>query len=289
MVIFAFLHIRAFGYRTYRPEDRSKTKVYIGLVDSLNPIDTIREISYGVIYLYRFATGKPIPGNRLLDLEMALGKRRLPPTTAPPSYMLRTDSLAHFQRLRDEGALGTSQDPDELMMDNLRGVTTLGADAFGNKSSTRKVEPSSSIPFQNLPREGPVVSSSKQLSSHMHDSSASSAYTSYQYHPQTTAPQTSQPPRIATNPQRVQPSPAVIAGRDQGPQSAPITSSTSTREISWNLAHSHLSMPAEQSMQFGGYDFDGSRDPLPPRRGGHTPQGSQGPPGGQKYNYHVYD
>src|SRR4051812_33544341 len=141
MVVFSFLHVRAFGYRVYRPADRKRTKIFFALIDSLNPIDTFREIGYGLKYVYRLVTGQPVgPGNRLLDLEMALGKRRPIPGTGLPSYMIRTDSLAHFQQRRPGEAVGEAdgRDPDELMMENLRMPTGQPSSVAGKSDRVRR-------------------------------------------------------------------------------------------------------------------------------------------------------
>lgn len=88
MVVFAFLHLKAFNYRIYRPADRSKTQVRPSIIDSLNPVDVGREIVFTVKYFYRMASGKPLTdGNErdyLMDLEMALGKKRPPPGVVSP-------------------------------------------------------------------------------------------------------------------------------------------------------------------------------------------------------------
>ncbi|RUS21263.1 organic solute transporter Ostalpha-domain-containing protein [Endogone sp. FLAS-F59071] len=88
MVVFAFLHLKAFNYRIYRPADRSKTRVWPSIIDSLNPVDVGREIVFTVKYFYRMASGKPLTdGNErdyLMDLEMALGKKRPPPGVVSP-------------------------------------------------------------------------------------------------------------------------------------------------------------------------------------------------------------
>ncbi|RKP07456.1 organic solute transporter subunit alpha/Transmembrane protein, partial [Thamnocephalis sphaerospora] len=44
MVAFALLHVKAFDFRVYRPKERHKQTIWGGLVDSLNPMDLVREI-----------------------------------------------------------------------------------------------------------------------------------------------------------------------------------------------------------------------------------------------------
>ncbi|KAG0324999.1 hypothetical protein BGZ99_001154 [Dissophora globulifera] len=55
-----------------------KTHIWKGLLDSFNPLDTLRELSYGVMYMYRWARGIPVDkdSRRLLDLERAFGRQR---------------------------------------------------------------------------------------------------------------------------------------------------------------------------------------------------------------------
>ncbi|KAF9318221.1 hypothetical protein BG003_011615 [Podila horticola] len=55
-----------------------KTPVWKGLLDSFNPLDTLRELKYGFIYLYRWSRGIPVDkdSRRLLDLEVAFGRLR---------------------------------------------------------------------------------------------------------------------------------------------------------------------------------------------------------------------
>ncbi|KAG0269735.1 hypothetical protein DFQ27_002404 [Actinomortierella ambigua] len=57
------------------------TPVYKGLVDAFNPLDTIREIWYGIRYLYRWSRGLPVDRDhqRLMDLETAFGRLRPEP------------------------------------------------------------------------------------------------------------------------------------------------------------------------------------------------------------------
>jgi hypothetical protein len=53
MIGFAIMHTYAFPYREYRPNERVKTKKWWkGLVDALNPIDFIKEIWYGAVYMW---------------------------------------------------------------------------------------------------------------------------------------------------------------------------------------------------------------------------------------------
>ncbi|RKP10399.1 organic solute transporter Ostalpha-domain-containing protein, partial [Thamnocephalis sphaerospora] len=61
MIIFATLHVKAFDYRPYRPENRKRTKIWRGFVDSMNPMDSLREIWFGVQYFWCNIRGKPMP------------------------------------------------------------------------------------------------------------------------------------------------------------------------------------------------------------------------------------
>ncbi|KAF9919983.1 hypothetical protein BGZ65_011643, partial [Modicella reniformis] len=55
-----------------------KTPIWKGLVDSFNPVDTLRELWYGIRYLYRWSRGIPVDkdSRRLLDLERVFGRQR---------------------------------------------------------------------------------------------------------------------------------------------------------------------------------------------------------------------
>ncbi|KAF9097925.1 hypothetical protein BGX23_007631 [Mortierella sp. AD031] len=55
-----------------------KTPIWKGILDSFNPLDTIRELSYGCKYMYRWIRGVPVDkdSRRLLDLEVAFGRQR---------------------------------------------------------------------------------------------------------------------------------------------------------------------------------------------------------------------
>jgi len=93
MIIFALLHVKAFTYRVYRPPDRKKMHAKPAIIDSLNPIDFLREIWVGILYAYNWGTGRPLgPRNRTLDLELALGKTR---PTGPPVPGVPQDDRFH--------------------------------------------------------------------------------------------------------------------------------------------------------------------------------------------------
>ncbi|KAF9132204.1 hypothetical protein BGW39_000639 [Mortierella sp. 14UC] len=55
-----------------------KTPIWRGILDSFNPLDTIRELSYGCKYMYKWLRGIPVDkdSRRLLDLEVAFGRVR---------------------------------------------------------------------------------------------------------------------------------------------------------------------------------------------------------------------
>jgi hypothetical protein len=61
MVVFALLHVKAFDYRVYRPKERVKQTIWAGLVDSLNPMDLVREIVLGARYLWAIVTRSALP------------------------------------------------------------------------------------------------------------------------------------------------------------------------------------------------------------------------------------
>lgn len=63
-----------------------KTPLWKGLLDSFNPLDTIRELGYGFKYLYRWSRGIPVDkdSRRLLDLEVAFGRLRPEVPYIPP-------------------------------------------------------------------------------------------------------------------------------------------------------------------------------------------------------------
>ncbi|CAO3572618.1 unnamed protein product [Mortierella alpina] len=67
--------------------DRTQTTpLWKGLLDSFNPLDTLRELGYGCKYLYRWARGIPVDkdSRRLLDLERAFGRQRPEVPYVPP-------------------------------------------------------------------------------------------------------------------------------------------------------------------------------------------------------------
>ncbi|KAG0073687.1 hypothetical protein BGZ90_011381 [Linnemannia elongata] len=55
-----------------------KTPIWRGILDSFNPLDTIRELAYGCKYMYKWIRGVPVDkdSRRLLDLEVAFGRVR---------------------------------------------------------------------------------------------------------------------------------------------------------------------------------------------------------------------
>ncbi|KAF9544002.1 hypothetical protein EC957_000271 [Mortierella hygrophila] len=55
-----------------------KTPIWRGILDSFNPLDTIRELSYGCMYMYKWIRGIPVDkdSRRLLDLQVAFGRVR---------------------------------------------------------------------------------------------------------------------------------------------------------------------------------------------------------------------
>ncbi|KAI9232536.1 MAG: organic solute transporter Ostalpha-domain-containing protein [Podila humilis] len=63
-----------------------KTPLWKGLLDSFNPLDTLRELGYGFQYLYRWSRGIPVDkdSRRLLDLEVAFGRLRPEVPYIPP-------------------------------------------------------------------------------------------------------------------------------------------------------------------------------------------------------------
>ncbi|KAF9327440.1 hypothetical protein BG006_009258, partial [Podila minutissima] len=63
-----------------------KTPLWKGLLDSFNPLDTLRELKYGFKYLYRWSRGIPVDkdSRRLLDLKVAFGRLRPEVPYIPP-------------------------------------------------------------------------------------------------------------------------------------------------------------------------------------------------------------
>src|SRR5437763_1480644 len=96
MVVFAFLHLKAFDYRVYRPANHLKSGVWHAIIDSLNPADMGREIMFTTKYLYHMISRKPLMGSDrdyLMDLEMALGKKHPPQGVTSPFERDRRSQL----------------------------------------------------------------------------------------------------------------------------------------------------------------------------------------------------
>ncbi|KAF9999871.1 hypothetical protein BGZ79_006550, partial [Entomortierella chlamydospora] len=55
-----------------------KTPIWKGILDAFNPLDTLRELGYGIQYLYRWIRGIPVDkdSRRLMDLERVFGRQR---------------------------------------------------------------------------------------------------------------------------------------------------------------------------------------------------------------------
>ncbi|KAF9175205.1 hypothetical protein BGX20_007639 [Mortierella sp. AD010] len=57
---------------------KQKTPIWKGILDAFNPLDTLRELGYGIQYLYRWIRGIPVDkdSRRLMDLERVFGRQR---------------------------------------------------------------------------------------------------------------------------------------------------------------------------------------------------------------------
>jgi len=92
---------------------KQKTPIWKGLVDSFNPLDTIRELGYGVKYLYRWARGVPVDkdSRRLLDLEHVFGRQR-PEVPYDPSKEKKQKKKTKKKK-RGDASDDSDEDSDE--------------------------------------------------------------------------------------------------------------------------------------------------------------------------------
>ncbi|KAI1299827.1 hypothetical protein EDD11_006363 [Mortierella claussenii] len=92
-----------------------KTPIWKGLLDSFNPLDTIRELAYGVKYLYRWARGIPVDkdSRRLLDLERAFGRQRPEVPYIPPKDKDEKDKKKKKKKGEDDNSLDSGDDDSE--------------------------------------------------------------------------------------------------------------------------------------------------------------------------------
>ncbi|KAF9290982.1 hypothetical protein BGZ68_005569 [Mortierella alpina] len=107
--------------------DRSqKTPLWKGLLDSFNPLDTLRELGYGFKYLYRWARGIPVDkdSRRLLDLERAFGRQRPEVPYVPPK-----ESEKDKKKKKKKKKRGDDSEEDE---------STSGHEDDGSENESRK-------------------------------------------------------------------------------------------------------------------------------------------------------
>ncbi|KAF9941613.1 hypothetical protein BGZ67_004444 [Mortierella alpina] len=108
--------------------DRSqKTPLWKGLLDSFNPLDTLRELGYGFKYLYRWARGIPVDkdSRRLLDLERAFGRQRPEVPYVPPKESKKDKK----KRTTKKKKRGDDSEDDE---------STSGHEEDGSENESRK-------------------------------------------------------------------------------------------------------------------------------------------------------
>ncbi|KAG0197864.1 hypothetical protein BGX28_008640 [Mortierella sp. GBA30] len=95
-----------------------KTPLWKGLLDSFNPLDTLRELGYGIQYLYRWLRGIPVDkdSRRLMDLELAFGRQRPEVPYIPPkdSEMEKKKQKKKMKRGEDceDDSTGSNDDED---------------------------------------------------------------------------------------------------------------------------------------------------------------------------------
>ncbi|KAF9189156.1 hypothetical protein BGZ51_009822 [Haplosporangium sp. Z 767] len=93
-----------------------KTPIWKGLLDSFNPLDTIRELAYGLKYLYRWSRGIPVDkdSRRLLDLERAFGRQRPEVPYIPPKDEDKKKKKKKKKKTSQESSdESTDQDKDD--------------------------------------------------------------------------------------------------------------------------------------------------------------------------------
>ncbi|KAG0019943.1 hypothetical protein BGZ82_011744 [Podila clonocystis] len=90
-----------------------KTPLWKGLLDSFNPLDTLRELKYGFKYLYRWSRGIPVDkdSRRLLDLEVAFGRLRPEVPYIPPKDKKKVKDKK--KKKKDKKKKGDDTDSDD--------------------------------------------------------------------------------------------------------------------------------------------------------------------------------
>lgn len=80
MVIFAFLHIKAFSYKPYQPSDpdAKRTSRWKSFLHVINFMETLRELWYGTVYMFNKMRGREtdMQARREAALEGVFGKTR---------------------------------------------------------------------------------------------------------------------------------------------------------------------------------------------------------------------
>ncbi|KAF9568312.1 hypothetical protein EC968_002965, partial [Mortierella alpina] len=113
--------------------DRSqKTPLWKGLLDSFNPLDTLRELGYGFKYLYRWARGIPVDkdSRRLLDLERAFGRQRPEVPYVPPKDSEKDKKKKKKKKKKKRSGDSEEEDDDD--------ESTSGHEDDGSENESRK-------------------------------------------------------------------------------------------------------------------------------------------------------
>ncbi|KAG0347877.1 hypothetical protein BG004_006673 [Podila humilis] len=122
-----------------------RTPIWKGLLDSFNPLDTLRELGYGFKYLYRWARGIPVDkdSRRLLDLEAAFGRLRPEVPFIPPKNKKdkdKKDKTKDKKKKKGNGSdsddVGASDDTDDIDEDE----DADAAIATGKKRDSEKAD-----------------------------------------------------------------------------------------------------------------------------------------------------
>ncbi|KAF8938857.1 hypothetical protein BGZ58_011307 [Dissophora ornata] len=97
-----------------------KTPIWKGILDSFNPLDTLRELGYGVQYMYRWLRGIPVDkdSRRLLDLERAFGRQRPDVPYIPPKNEEKEKDKKKKKKKRDVNGLDSGDDGNDDEDDN---------------------------------------------------------------------------------------------------------------------------------------------------------------------------
>ncbi|KAF9925112.1 hypothetical protein FBU30_005071 [Linnemannia zychae] len=97
-----------------------KTPIWKGIIDSFNPLDTIRELSYGCKYMYKWIRGIPVDkdSRRLLDLEVAFGRVRPEVPYTPTKEELEKEKKKKKKKKGQETDEDDSSSNDNNIDDN---------------------------------------------------------------------------------------------------------------------------------------------------------------------------